>query len=219
MLSSLFWGYTVAPIPASFIGQHFAAKLPLLITVLIGSLITVLTPFIATIMGWKFLCAARFVCGVMQGSSYPLMQIILSKWLHPDERGFLTSLTYAGSKCGMCLMLALGGIIAGSIAGWPGIFYISGGMGFLWCGFWWFYITDTPAQCRTISKQERNYLDGIAGVSVRRYPAPWSQMLTSIPFWSVLFAQTTSNWGFYLLLNEIPTYLNGVFNFNINAVI
>lgn len=218
VLSSLFWGYSIAPIPAGFIGQHFGVKVPLFCSVVIGSTLTVLLPFIA-ILGWEYICAARFISGYMQGSAYPLIQLILSKWLHPDERGYLASLTFAGSKFGMTIMLAMGGLIASSIIGWPGIFFISGGIGYVWCGLWWYYVSDTPAKCDKISDEELCYLSSMTGVSEKKISPPWGKIFTSIPFLSTLIAQSTGSWGFYLLLNEIPTYINGVFHFNLNAVI
>lgn len=216
-MSSLYWGYTIAPIPAGFIAQHFGAKWPMFFAIFFGSLLTILTPFIA-MLGWEYLCAARFICGLFQGSSYPLFQTILAKWLHPDERGTYTSAAFAGSKLGMAIMLSCGGLIASSTIGWPGIFFVSGGVGLVWCALWWYYISETPAECKNISDEELAYLSNMVGRTEIKYPTPWGQILRSAPFWSNLIAQTTASWGFYLLLNEIPTYINGVFNVDIDSV-
>lgn len=186
-------------------------------SVLCGSILTVLIPVIV-IGGWHYLCVARFFIGATHGTSDPCMQWILAKWLHPDERGFLASLTFAGIKLGTFLMLGFGGLIAGSPLGWPTIFYTSGGAGLIWCIVWWIYVTDTPAQCKTMSKVERIYLDTISDVSNEKGTTPWRAMLTSIPYWSTFLAHITCAWGFILLLTEIPTYLNGVYHFDINSV-
>lgn len=186
---------------------------------IIGSALTALTPVIV-LSGWEYLCAARFIIGLMHGSSYPCIQMIMAKWLHPDERGFLVSMTFGGSKFGMALILSVGGLIASSTMGWPAIFYISGGIGLAWCVIWWFYVTDTPAKCASISDAERLYLatTDMYHVSDRKGSTPWRAILTSTPFWALFVTHVTSTWGFYLLLNEIPTYLNGVYHFDINSV-
>lgn len=203
--------------PAGFIGQQYGAKWPLFITMFVGSIATMLTP-VVTFLDWKYLCAARFICGLMQGSTYPLFQVAVSKWLHPDERGTYTSIVFSGSKFGIGLTLIVSGVIASSKIGWPGIFYISGGIGFIWCAIWWRFISETPAECNGISSEEQNYLSMANDRSVINLPAPWKQIFTSIPYWSTLISQICGSWGFYLLLSEIPTYINGVFNCNINSV-
>lgn len=186
---------------------------------IIGSALTALTPLMVS-YGWEYLCAARFIIGLMHGSSYPCVQMIMAKWLHPDERGFLASMTFGGSKFGMSLILSFGGLIASSTMGWPAIFYVSGCVGLVWCVIWWFYVTDTPVQCASISDEERLYLAELTDSTKAdpREPTPWRAILTSIPFWALFITHVTSSWGFYLLLNEIPTYLNGVYHFDINSV-
>lgn len=199
------------------IGQRIGAKIPSFICMIIASILTIAIPIIAT-FGWEYLCAARFIIGAAQGSTDPCIQIIMAKWLHKDERGFLASMTFAGSKFGMSIMLGFGGLIAGSNAGWPTIFYLSGGIGILWCIIWWIYVTDTPAQSKHLSTEERLYLDTIEDISDTKKTIPWRCILTSIPFWSTVIAHISASWGFYLLLTEIPTYLNGVYHFDINSV-
>ena len=39
--------------------------------------------------------------------------------------------------------------------------------------------------------------------------APWRQMLTSIPLWAAMMSQTVHNSTFYMMLTQLPTYLNG----------
>lgn len=50
---------------------------------------------------------------------------------------------------------------------------------------------------------------------------PWKAVLTSMPFWAILVAHTCSNWGWYMVLIELPTYMKGVLSFKIseNAVL
>ena len=40
---------------------------------------------------------------------------------------------------------------------------------------------------------------------------PWRQVWTSLPFWAILVANFANNWGFHLLMTELPLYLSHVF--------
>lgn len=44
---------------------------------------------------------------------------------------------------------------------------------------------------------------------------PWRAIATSAPFWAILIAHTCSNWGWYMLLIELPFYMKQVLQFNI----
>lgn len=48
---------------------------------------------------------------------------------------------------------------------------------------------------------------------------PWSSILTSLPVWSLIIVHSGSNWGFYTLLTEMPTYMKSILNFDVQKVI
>lgn len=47
-------------------------------------------------------------------------------------------------------------------------------------------------------------------------PVPWKSVFTSLPFYAILIAHTCSNWGWYMVLIELPTYMKSVLGFNIS---
>lgn len=47
---------------------------------------------------------------------------------------------------------------------------------------------------------------------------PWKAVLTSPPFLAIVVAHTCSNWGWYMLLIELPFYMKQVLKFNITEV-
>ena len=49
-------------------------------------------------------------------------------------------------------------------------------------------------------------------------PVPWKSLLTSGPFWAILVAHTCNNFGWYMLLVELPTYMKHILRFNISEV-
>lgn len=42
---------------------------------------------------------------------------------------------------------------------------------------------------------------------------PWKDMLTSMPVWSITCAHFCENWGFYTLLTQLPSYMNGIIKY------
>jgi hypothetical protein len=55
--------------------------------------------------------------------------------------------------------------------------------------------------------------------SVRKLPvAPFLHFVKSVPVWALGITFTSSAWGFYTLLTEIPTYLNNIQHVPLTAV-
>ena len=94
--------------------------------------------------------------------------------------------------------------------GWPWVFYLQGGACFIWVLLWLICVTNTPAQHPWISKEEVRYIeDGLEVVDdhVKAPPIPWTHMFRSMPFWAIFVANFGNNWGFHLLMTEIPEYM------------
>lgn len=49
-------------------------------------------------------------------------------------------------------------------------------------------------------------------------PTPWGKIMTSIPMWTLIIAHLGQNWGFWILVTNMPTYLNYILKFNIKSV-
>lgn len=145
---------------------------------------------------------------------------MLAKWVHPSERGFLSTFTYSGTQMGTVLMLAVSGVIAASPIGWPGIFYISGGLAAAWAAVWAWFGCNSPQLSNFISAEERDFLESVVECSstTDKKQTPWISILSSKPFWAVLIAHSAQNWGFWTLLTEIPSYMKNVLSFDIKSV-
>ena len=52
----------------------------------------------------------------------------------------------------------------------------------------------------------------------QKVPTPWVSIMTSLPVWSILVAACAQCLGAFTLVSEMPTYLNGVMNFDIQSV-
>lgn len=159
VLSSFFWGYILLQIPAGMLAQKFCAKYIMLAGIELCSLATLLIPVFASIGGVPLLCALRMFQGLTQGFVYPSTHSVLSRWAPIPERGFLNTCSYAGTQFGTVVMLAVSGSLASSSGGWPNIFYVSGGVGCIWCILWFLFASNLPSQHKFISPAEVAYID------------------------------------------------------------
>lgn len=129
--------------------------------------------------------------------------------------------------------MLMAGVLAGSF-GWESVFYVMGGLSVIWLFLWVWLIQDNPNKQPLISQEERTMImsslsqedpnapagGGGHGGGPSKYPVPWKKLLVSAPFWAILIAHTCNNWGWYMLLIELPFYMKQVLKFNIkeNAV-
>lgn len=219
LLSSFFWGYIVSNVPASQLAQRYGAKRLLAMSLSLCAVLTIISPLAAS-AGWEYLCVVRVFIGVAQGFVYPGCHTLLARWIHPSERGFLSSFTYSGTQLGTVFMLAVSGVIASSSIGWPGIFYISGGMSAVWAVIWLWLGCEKPSESRYISEAEKRFIESAQGCAATntKKSTPWLAIVKSRPFWAILIVHCAQNWGYWTLLTEIPSYMKEVLNFDIESV-
>uniref|UniRef100_A0A1A9WGM3 Putative inorganic phosphate cotransporter n=1 Tax=Glossina brevipalpis TaxID=37001 RepID=A0A1A9WGM3_9MUSC len=220
ILSSFFWGYVLAQVPASILARRFGGKVVLGGATAAGALITTFHP-VAVVKGdWKLLCFLRVLVGLTQGVVYPCLHTLLAKWVPHTERGFLSAFVYSGAQFGTAILLVISGSIFNSNMRWPGIFYISGGIALLWSIIFLIFGSDSPRNSNNISKHERNYIEALTGADDQQSQdmvVPWKSIFTSIPFFALIAAHCGFTWGFYTLLTEVPTYLSSVLNLDIKS--
>lgn len=173
------------------------------------------------------LCVLRLVEGLCQGVIFPSTHTLLSKWAPVSERAQLATYCYSGSQFGTVVMLSTSGILASSFMGWPSIFYISGLASGLWAILWLFFGSNSPADYKYISAEERDFIQSSLGHNdaeaadneeKKHRKTPWGDIFTSLPFYSLAIVHSAHNWGFWTLLTEMPTYMKGVLKFDIKKV-
>lgn len=220
ILSSFFWGYCFSQILASEIAQRYGPKILLLIASIVCSVLTLIMPYSASIgMNW-FICC-RVLQGFSQGVFYPCTHMMLGRWIHPSERGILTTFAYAGTQFGTIVTMIVSGWLASTSAGWPSIFYVSGGAMLLWSLVWTFLGCNAPSQSKFISENERKFIESADGSSQSKNSqrVPWRDILASVPVWALVITHSGQCWAYWTLLTQTPKFLRDVFQFNIKEVI
>ncbi|XP_078044963.1 major facilitator superfamily transporter 3 [Augochlora pura] len=222
ILSSYFWGYMVSLLPGGRMAELLSAKWVMNVSVLLNVLASILSP-VAAQLHYSLFIICRILQGIGGGVTFPAMHVMIAKWSPPNERSVIASIVYAGTALGTVISILLTGILAANFD-WVWIFYIEGALCLIWCTAWWIMIEDSPEeQTRLISEDEKNYIMESLGHAKNsnehkeRLPVPWKHVLKSKPFMAILIAHFCSNFGWYMLLIELPTFMNQILKFDMSS--
>lgn len=205
-LSSFFIGYIATQILGGRLADKHGGKAVLGIGVLVWSAATLLTPPAAA-AGFAMLIAARILMGVGEGVAFPAVYSLYGRWLPRSEAARAIGLTYAAIPLGSVMALLITPWIILKF-GWEWAFYSFGLLGVLWYLLWRPLVTSQPSEHPTITPEERELLTRGAVNDKQQESIPWRTLLGSSSVWAVIVAHFCANWGTYVLLAWLPTYVN-----------
>ncbi|KAK3923783.1 Sialin [Frankliniella fusca] len=217
ILGSFFWGYLMTELPGGRLAETVGARRVLGVSMLLASLLTLVTP-VAANLSYLAIVALRALIGFLLGVTWPSMLPMAAQWIPPADRSKFMSNMMASSLGAAVTMPICGQLLA--TYGWESTFYATGAVGLAWSLLWFALIYDSPAQHPRISDEERRFIEHALGDTVRSkeketLPVPWRALLTSGPVWAIVLAHVASIYGFFTVVNQLPTFMKKVLNFNI----
>ncbi|XP_031833740.1 putative inorganic phosphate cotransporter isoform X2 [Nomia melanderi] len=223
ILSAFFWGYTVMQIPSGYIARIWSAQKLLSFGMLICGALNILTPIAAKYGGLMAVCACRVCMGLCQSCLLPCTHTLLSKWTNPNERSRFGAFAYAGGQFGTVISFPISGLLGGSAAGWPSIFYFFGALAMVWSITYFIFGYDSPSVHPRISNMEMQHIEDSSGTSDKEDASPdnttkslpWKAIFTSVPMWALIIVHCGQNWGYWTLITEMPSYMKGVLKYDI----
>ncbi|KAG7209306.1 hypothetical protein KM043_015417 [Ampulex compressa] len=222
ILSSYFWGYMISLLPGGRMAELLSAQWVMNVSVLLNSVASMLSP-VAAEAHYSLMILMRFIQGLGGGVSFPAMHVMIAKWAPPHERSVIASIIYAGTALGTVISIILSGMLAANL-GWKSIFYVEGALCLIWCTAWWLMIADSPEkQTRFITQREKAYILESLGrnkdstAEEKKLPVPWNEVLRSTPFIAILVAHFCSNFGWYMLLVELPSFMRHILKFDMKS--
>ncbi|XP_010426152.1 PREDICTED: probable anion transporter 4, chloroplastic isoform X1 [Camelina sativa] len=218
--SSFLWGYLISPIAGGTLVDRYGGKVVMAWGVALWSLATFLTPWAADTSLWALL-AARAMVGVAEGVALPCMNNMVARWFPPTERSRAVGIAMAGFQLGNVVGLMLSPILM-SQGGIYGPFVIFGLSGFLWLLVWLSATSSVPDRHPQITKSELEYIKQKQQTSTRvnkQYITggipPFGRLLSKMPTWAVIIANSMHSWGFFVILSWMPIYFNTVYHVNL----
>ncbi|KAF2367732.1 RNA polymerase II heptapeptide repeat eukaryotic [Trinorchestia longiramus] len=206
LTSAYYWGLLMSQLAGARLVGVVGGKMLLLGGVMLGGLLTLLIPLVAT-LGPYWVFTLRLFIGISQGVCAPAVHALLAQWAPPNERNKMVAFTYSGIGVGA----AVGGPIAAWLVrsiGWQSLFYLQGSTAVLWCGLWYWTVYESPSRHPRISTKELHRITSSIGHqhAYRSLPVPWGAIIKNRHVLAILIAQATTAWMWYTLYHHVTFY-------------
>jgi len=219
LLGAFFWGYIIPQVVLGVMFDKFGAKWIYFACITMCVVTTCITP-VAARAGSGFLFAVRVILGFFQAPTMACAQYMVKKWAPLQERSALAFVVFVGNFLGNIVTFNLGSYLCehGFAGGWPSVFYVTGSMAAVWLIFFIVLVDNSPEQSRFTSEAEKELIHSSMATAYQSKPppVPWRQLLSSWPVWGIFIAHTCNNFGFYMLLTEMPSYMSKILQFNMS---
>jgi len=119
----------------------------------------------------------------------------------------------------IAFIVVVGGLFCRYVnAGWIHTILLSGVLGFLWLPLWFFLVSDTPGGHKTISSEEREYIQNIIGTktqtqkprSISLMALPWNEIIRSKSVIGVFFSELCNLFGLFFFLGNLGKILTEI---------
>ncbi|GBN88706.1 Putative inorganic phosphate cotransporter [Araneus ventricosus] len=219
ILGSFFYGYIITQLPGGILSERFGGKWLYGGGCLVTAVFSLLTPLAASLGTGAFI-TVRILEGLGEGVTFPAVNMMISRWSPRVERSRISTIIFTGSQIGNVIAMPISGVLSSTdlLGGWPSVFYVFGAFGCVWFLFWCIFVYENPSQHPSISKEELLYIEQNKEEKPKtKVSIPWKDIFTSLPMWACIIAHIGHNFGFLILLTEMPTYLSGILHFDIKA--
>ncbi|MGH8679056.1 MAG: ACS family MFS transporter [Burkholderiales bacterium] len=216
VLSAFFWGYLLTQLLGGVVADRIGGKWVLAAGVGIWSLATFLTP--PATAAFSLLLAMRVLLGLGEGVNFPAIHSLTARWVPIAERARMISLNFSGMHVGTVTAFILSPVIILAF-GWPSLFYLTGAIGGIWVAVWTLRVPRHPPNSNDLSNAaSRTVVEDAHRASARASAIPWLKIAREKSVWAIIIAHFCSNFGYYILLLWLPTYLNYTFKVPLSEV-
>lgn len=192
--------------------DRIGTKLGYTISVAIWSIAAVSHSVVRTVFGFGMV---RGLLGFSQAGNFPAAVKAVAEWFPKSERGVATGIFNSGTSIGAVVAPLLVPFLLGTF-GWQEVFWITGGLGFIWLIFWWFFY-EIPSRQKRISTEEFEFIhsddelvapETLGGVK-------WIRLLTFRQSWVFIIGKLLTDpiWWFFLFW--LPSYFSSTFNLDL----
>lgn len=220
ILGAFFWGYVITHIPGGILSEKFGGKYTLSLGILSTAVFTLITPVVINWGGAPWLIALRVLEGLGEGTTFPALSALLATWIPLKERSILGSLVFGGGQVGTILGNALSGILIDYFDSWESVFYVFGVAAIVWFIIFTMICYSDPESHPFIKESEKEYLKKEIGMLERNTnlpPTPWKAIFTSVPMLALIAAQVGHDFGFFIMVTDLPKYMADVLHFDVKS--
>jgi ACS family D-galactonate transporter-like MFS transporter len=145
IFSAFSWTYAALQIPGGWILERKGPRIVFGVALLLWSIVT---GCISLARGFTSLLLLRLGLGVAETPAFPANNALVSRWFPTRERGLATGSYTAGEYVGLAIAAPLLAWMATQY-GWHSVFYLTGGLGFVFAFVWLASSTSNRAAARS----------------------------------------------------------------------
>ncbi|XP_011158429.1 uncharacterized transporter slc-17.2 isoform X2 [Solenopsis invicta] len=214
-------GYGYGNVPGNLIGgwlsMRYGPRRAILWTSLLAAVISLISPILAQ-FHWILLLVSRIIIGITGGVTFPACHTMVAKWAPPHERARMIW-SLLGGTFGTILTYPMIAGIAETV-NWESAWYVPSLLMLGWICVWALIAYDSPMEHPGITAEEKDYIvTAQAGVVRPEKPrwkqTPIKQILTSVPFISLIICHFGNLFLLFFYQNSLMLYLTKALGFQL----
>ncbi|TYA89222.1 MFS transporter [Seonamhaeicola marinus] len=201
--------YALLQIPGGIVADKVMSRILYAFIMVFWSIATLLQGLTNSFL---VMLGLRAGIGVFEAPSYPINNLVVSRWFPERERASAIAVYTSGQFLGLAFLTPVLVWIQDSF-GWRGLFIISGIIGLIWAGIWYAFYRD-PKKHKTVSKSELEYIEKGGGISIEKSKGKekftWNDFAEAFKYrklWGVYIGQFCLGAITIFFLTWFPTYL------------
>ncbi|MBK8881386.1 MAG: MFS transporter [Bacteroidales bacterium] len=165
---------------------------------------------------------ARFGLGFGEAGNFPAGVKAISEWFPKRERALATGIFNSGTSIGVVLALIIVPWILRNYS-WHEVFWITGGIGFIWLIFWLIFY-DIPVRQKRLSAEEYTYILNGKGSEAKQEDSghsekiSWYKLFTFPQTWALITGKGLIDPIFWFFLFWLPSYFSTAYELDLKKV-
>lgn len=203
--------YASLQIPGGILADKIKSRILYTIILILWSVATL---FQGLVNSFAVLLGLRASIGAFEAPSYPINNLVVSKWFPEKERASAIAVYTSGQFLGLAFLMPVLTLIQDAL-GWRGLFIVSGIIGIVWAIVWYMFYRD-PRDHKSISESELEYIESGGGLVGSKIEAEEKKKFTVDDLvqafkyrklWGVYIGQFCLGATTMFFLTWFPTYL------------
>ena len=162
---------------------------------------------------------ARFGLGFGEAGNFPAGVKAIAEWFPKKERALATGIFNSGTSIGVVLALFIVPWILRNYS-WHEVFWITGGIGFIWLIFWLIFY-EVPTKQKRLSPGEYNYIlngkqgETNPGAIAKPVKIKWYKLFTFPQTWALITGKGLIDPIFWFFLFWLPSYFSSTYELDL----